>query len=311
MSDYLIRYVLMNCITVFGFFILLAFAAANIRNGVYSDAVVCVVLAFICIVSFIMGRTKIPMSIPANIIYFSYGIMCIALVRIGEAQGANFLFIYLFPMLAVIQSGKRVGITVSLILITIVFLLMLIPGLSSISYHPDVWIRMLVVYILVLFVTVVLETTRKTKDRLIQTQNQWLESLRENAEAANRMLETAVLERTHELEDQTRIAIEASRAKSEFLATMSHEIRTPLNAVIGLSEIELRGKLPEASRTNIQQIYQSGTSLLGIINDILDISKIEAGSIKLEKIPFDLHEIFTRCQNAILPKAEEKQVTIY
>ena len=97
------------------------------------------------------------------------------------------------------------------------------------------------------------------------------------------ILETAVEKRTVELEEQTRIAIEASRAKSKFLATMSHEIRTPLNAIIGLSEIELRGSLPDSSRNNITQIHHSGSTLLGIINDILDISKIEAGA--LEFIP--------------------------
>ena len=100
-------------------------------------------------------------------------------------------------------------------------------------------------------------------------------------EKSHLTLEASVQARTLELKEQTEIAIQASRAKSEFLATISHEIRTPLNAVIGLSEIELRGSLPESSRNNIQYIYQSGSSLLGIVNDILDISKIEAGSFEL------------------------------
>jgi len=106
-------------------------------------------------------------------------------------------------------------------------------------------------------------------------------------EQSNAMLEMAVHERTRELQKQIVIALQASRAKSEFLATMSHEIRTPLNAVIGLAEIELRGKLPDLSRNNITQIYQSGASLLGIINDILDISKIEAGGFELIPVEYD------------------------
>jgi signal transduction histidine kinase/CheY-like chemotaxis protein len=106
-------------------------------------------------------------------------------------------------------------------------------------------------------------------------------------EQSNAVLELTVQERTKKLKEQTKIALHASKAKSEFLAIMSHEIRTPLNAVIGLSEIELRGSLPESSMNNITQIHQSGTSLLGIINDILDISKIEAGAFELIPVEYD------------------------
>jgi CheY-like chemotaxis protein/nitrogen-specific signal transduction histidine kinase len=96
-----------------------------------------------------------------------------------------------------------------------------------------------------------------------------------------------VQERTKKLEEQTKIAIQASKAKSEFLATMSHEIRTPLNAVIGLAEIEMRSSLPEDSMDNIMRIHQSGSTLLGIINDLLDISKIEAGAFELVPVVYE------------------------
>ncbi|MDR1576589.1 MAG: response regulator [Treponema sp.] len=79
----------------------------------------------------------------------------------------------------------------------------------------------------------------------------------------------------------------ASHSKSAFLATMSHEIRTPLNAIIGLSEIELQKKLPMDTRLDIEKIHSSGGSLLSIINDILDISKIEAGSFELVQADYD------------------------
>ena len=104
-------------------------------------------------------------------------------------------------------------------------------------------------------------------------------STKKKLETANRL--------TRQLEEQTEIAVQASRAKSDFLATMSHEIRTPLNAVIGLSELELRGELPESSMENIIQIHHSGSSLLEIINDILDISKIEAGGFEFASLEYE------------------------
>ncbi|MDR2433801.1 MAG: response regulator, partial [Treponema sp.] len=100
-------------------------------------------------------------------------------------------------------------------------------------------------------------------------------------EKTNLNLEATVRERTRELELQTEVAQSASRAKSVFLARMSHEIRTPLNAILGLSEVELQDGLPGKTRLNLEKIYHSGSHLLGIVNDILDISKIESGNFEI------------------------------
>ncbi|MDR1129219.1 MAG: response regulator [Treponema sp.] len=101
----------------------------------------------------------------------------------------------------------------------------------------------------------------------------------------------------------------ASRAKSAFLATMSHEIRTPLNAIIGLSEIQLQNELPENTRTDLEKIYNSGSTLLGIINDILDISKIEAGNLELIPVEYDAPSLINDTVQLNIVRIGSKPIT--
>jgi PAS domain S-box-containing protein len=106
-------------------------------------------------------------------------------------------------------------------------------------------------------------------------------------------------------------AHEASRSKSAFLANMSHEIRTPMNSIIGFSELALDDEVSPKAKDYLEKIIQNSEWLLQIINDILDISKIESGKMELEDIPFDLREVFGACKALIMPKAEAKGLTMH
>jgi CheY-like chemotaxis protein/nitrogen-specific signal transduction histidine kinase len=101
----------------------------------------------------------------------------------------------------------------------------------------------------------------------------------------------------------------ASKAKSAFLATMSHEIRTPLNAIIGLSEIQLQKVLPEDTYLDLEKIYNSGSTLLGIINDILDISKIEAGTFELIPEEYDTPSLINDTVQLNIVRIGSKPIT--
>jgi signal transduction histidine kinase/ActR/RegA family two-component response regulator len=110
------------------------------------------------------------------------------------------------------------------------------------------------------------------------------------------------------INEQTSRAESASRAKSEFLARMSHEIRTPLNAIIGLAEIELRKKPAGETGENLSELYKSGSNLLTLINDLLDISKIESGRLELNNAGYDPLALFQECISLNTVRIGEKPI---
>jgi signal transduction histidine kinase/CheY-like chemotaxis protein len=134
----------------------------------------------------------------------------------------------------------------------------------------------------------------------------------------SRRLENLVQQRTSELNKSQRdlqtaleIAKTANSSKTVFLANMSHEIRTPMNSIVGFSELALDGEVSLKTRDYLAKIRENAEWLLQIINDILDISKIESGKMDLERIPFDMHELFASCRTLIMPKAIEKGVMLH
>jgi len=114
-----------------------------------------------------------------------------------------------------------------------------------------------------------------------------------------------------EAEHLREAAEEMSSSKTKFLATMSHEIRTPLNSILGFSEFALDNEISPKVRDYLNKIKINIEWLIHIINDILDISKVESGKMELEKIPFDMHELFSSCRTLIMPKATEKGIMLH
>ncbi|MDR1648715.1 MAG: transporter substrate-binding domain-containing protein [Synergistaceae bacterium] len=122
------------------------------------------------------------------------------------------------------------------------------------------------------------------------------------------ILQEMVRQRTEELQNQTRLAVEASRAKSTFLARMSHEIRTPMNVIIGLSEVLSQRDLPADTLEDIWNIKRAGSGLLSIINDILDFSKIEAGKMDIVEADYMLRSLLQDVENIIRFRISEKSL---
>ena len=123
-------------------------------------------------------------------------------------------------------------------------------------------------------------------------------------EMDNKKLELKVCQ----LQEQTEALQQYSRYKSEFLATMSHEIRTPLNGVLGMAQVLLTSPLTDKQKTYVNTINESGLGLMALLNDILDLSKVEAGEFKLEKLVFNLEEVAYNVARLMSAQAERKGV---
>lgn len=111
-----------------------------------------------------------------------------------------------------------------------------------------------------------------------------------------------------ELELAHRQALAATQAKSEFLASMSHEIRTPINAIVAMAELLKETALSVEQQEYVGRFSRAATSLLDLINDILDISKIEAGHLEIESVPFDLHDLIDKTAELLAVRAHAKQL---
>ena len=170
------------------------------------------------------------------------------------------------------------------------------------------------------------DTVRVFRDQAIDKQELEEERERTNAELRQHKehLERLVAERTAQLteanarlveevrnHDRARARAEqASRAKSEFLATMSHEIRTPMNGVLGMLRLMADGPLNERQRQQVRVMRSSSEILLGILNDILDYSRVESGEIEVESAVFDLHELVEDIVVLMQGRAREKELAL-
>ena len=133
-----------------------------------------------------------------------------------------------------------------------------------------------------------------------------LELEKERVERMSREL----IEVNRELEVKRREADRATQAKSDFLATMSHEIRTPLNAIIGMADVLTGTTLTLEQQKCVDVFQRNGVGLLNLINDILDLSKVESGKVELEETPFDLLDVIARAMEVVEVRSTAKGLTL-
>lgn len=184
----------------------------------------------------------------------------------------------IFPILLLSNSWRVVAMVV---LASCTFL---VPFYDK-PYDEGLWLRLCLTNVVVSLIIYVLAS---------QLEKALLESKKKSLEL-NRALESEK---------------QASAAQSRFLATMSHEIRTPLNGILSLTDVVLSNEITEKVRPNLEKIQRSGLSLNRILNDVLDLSKLNAGKLALESIPFDLKRAAKDCLAFYAQLAENKAISL-
>lgn len=182
------------------------------------------------------------------------------------------------------------------------------------------WFRWLIITLVILVIFLVyrlrvhsikkltqqLEVLIRERTRALQNKTSELERSNSITRAMNIELKYA----KERAEKERLAAIDANRSKSDFLARMSHEIRTPMNSIIGFTDMLMETKLDEEQADYVRTINRSGDALLNLINDILDLSRVEAGLLTLETIPFSPQEIAQEACKIIEPRLTGKPVTL-
>jgi signal transduction histidine kinase/CheY-like chemotaxis protein len=238
----------------------------------------------------------------------AHGCLGLAVTAIGfssvlsRSDGLLFSFFLAgMPLLAgALLSRKTIFAWTSICLVGLVFVEF--GNVGFLAPAPASFAQFILVAIFILSSTGTALVLDKAAARQIESLQ-----IRENAV---RNLLSGLAAKNRELADARDAALDASRAKGEFLAAMSHEIRTPLNAVIGLTGVLLDTPLDEEQKEFATTIRSSGNALLALINDILDFSKIEAGKIELESAPFDVVDCVEDALDLVGVPAAEKQLAL-
>ncbi len=246
---------------------------------------------------------KLEQGLHYSIFFAVLGIFVITSIN-DQCRSSPVVWFYtLSPLVAAMQLSVKDGLRWGVITAFFAILNFLVPPFIPVEKfnftEVEYYAGYIVFFALITWLAMGFKALNDTVIERLKTRESELELVAETLK-----------QQTIDLERARDEALEATNVKSLFLANMSHEIRTPLNGVIGMSSVLLGTELTNEQRSFAKVISKSGSALLSVINEVLDFSKLEAGLVQVEMLPFDLHECVDDVLDIFGHEVETKQIDL-
>ena len=285
-SKNLVILITSSLLTLFGvFFSCFAYHTGLIRHSF----VIFVFTIIIGLSSFLFYRKPNSVS-TRRLVIFICSCLTLYVFYTGGTFGVGFIWTVMVPLFAFVVLGERDGLSFTILFLLIVSALFalhkFLPHWVHLPYSNGAAISMLFIYIFVAIMTFSYESSQAKDKRLLSAQLAYSSQMTEKA-------------------------IRASAARSEFIANVSHEMRTPLNSIVGFAEILLERNSDPETRRMLETVEHQSETLLKLIDDVLDESKMGAGRLELAPHPFDLRAIVDDVQSTGLVRTAERGISLF
>jgi signal transduction histidine kinase len=290
--DEILRLIIMNITYSIGSILIIILGISEINVGEYGQGWLYFLIGFFIFLNLMLLWTELPFIVGGSIVTGVFGVFCAILITSdARVEGFTTLWIYTYPLISIFTLGMPLGLLPSLALLAVIVLASAVPTILGIAQGSALAFHICGVYLFILLLAIVYELTRQFKDKRAT------------------LLSDKLFEQSLKAYEAQTKAEASNEAKSEFLSRMSHEMRTPMNAIMGMTAIA-RSAGGDINKMEycLTKINEASIHLLSVINDILDMSKIEAGKLELNPELFNFNELIERIKSMMQFSTSEKKL---